>query len=412
MRPAQEGSEPVKHVASNLKPNITATNSDLRSLCERLASNGRFAFDTEFIMEDGFESDVCLIQAATESEVALIDPLAELDTAPFWELVADPAVEVILHAGTEDLALCHQLTGQLPANVFDVQVAAGLVGRDYPLSLRRLVQGMLRVRLHKSQTLTDWRRRPLSEAQQTYAVEDVAFIPAVYHGLHSKLDKLQRLDWARQEFARFEELTTYEPPKQTQIQRLKGAGSLKPRSLAVASELLEERASLASDYNRPVRAVLKDHLLVEIARHRWTNPQQIRSLRGLHLRRAAFQRLADAVKRGMQVPEEQCPLPPSNIEDTPEEIILTALMTAVLRGFCHTNRLAFPLLATKQQIRERIHAHTRSGPDPSVLSTGWRADACGQLIDDVLSGHTVLRVNETNGKTELQLLPHTPAPSA
>ena len=382
----------MRHAAANLEPQIITTEAQLHSLCDGLAQAGCFAFDTEFIMEDAYHSAVCLIQTATETGVALIDPLAGLNTNLFWDLIADPSIEVILHAGAEDLALCQQLTGKPPANIFDVQIAAGLVSRDYPLSLARLIQTMLGVRLHKSQTLTDWRRRPLTEAQRIYAVEDVAYLPALHHLLTERLAKANRLDWAREEFARFESPGVYDPPLKTRLFRLKGAGSLDQEGLAIASELLEVRERLAQKYNRPARAVLRDHLLLEIARHRWTLPREIRSLRGLHLRASAIEQLAKAVKRGRALPRDRWPVLPVAVERTPEEVALAILLTAVLRDFCRAHGIAFALTASKRSIEQLVHAYTRSEADTSPLSRGWRARVAGPVLGDVLQGRASIRV--------------------
>ncbi|MHC4236427.1 MAG: ribonuclease D, partial [Planctomycetota bacterium] len=384
-------------------PQIITTDAQLHSLCDRLAQAGCFAFDTEFIMEAAYQSIVCLIQTATHSEVTLIDPLSGLNTEPFWDLVTDPSVEVVLHAAAEDLALCQQVTGKTPANVFDVQVAAGLVSRDYPLSLGRLVQSMLGVRLHKTQTLTDWRRRPLTDAQRMYAVEDVAYLPAIHRLLVERLQEDDRLDWAREEFARFESPATYEPPKQDRLRRLKGTGSLDRRGLAVASELLEVRDRLAQEYNRPARAVLRDHLLIEIARHRWTLPQKIRSLRGLHLRATAIEQLAEAVKRGSALPREQWPVPPVATERSPREVVLATLVTAVLRDACLAHEISFGLTANKQSVEQLVHANTRSTADVSPLSRGWRASLLGPMLSDVLHGRAVIRVMGDGRDTRLEV---------
>jgi ribonuclease D len=393
----------VKRATDRPRPAAVTTDTQLRSACDRLASEGCFAFDTEFIMEDGYETTVCLIQAASESQVLLIDPLAGVDTRPFWELVADPAIQVVLHAGMEDLALCRQLIGKTPANVFDVQVAAGLVGRDYPLSLTRLVHKYVGVRLRKTQTLTDWRRRPLTEAQQAYAVDDVAYIPAVHRTLIEKLKQQGRLDWAVEEFARFEVPQTYEPPKEIRLIRLKGIGSLDPEGLAVASELIEIREKLARNFDRPARAVLRDHLLVEIARHRWTRADQIKSLRGLNLRARAVEELARAVKRGLAVPREQCPTMPESAEDTPKELVLISLLTAVLRDFCLARNIAFALMTTKQAIRQLVHSYTRGHPDASPLSRGWRAEAAGEMLLDVLQGQAAITVTGSHCRPKLKI---------
>ncbi len=400
----------MKHVADNLEPHIVCEAADLDALCERIRRAGRFAFDTEFIMEDGYDTLVCLLQLATESEVALVDPLAGLDTRGVWDLVADPAVEVIVHAGAEDLALCYQLTGQVPANVFDVQLANGLVTCDYPISLARLVRAVTRVRLHKSQTLTDWKRRPLTDAQLRYAVEDVAYLPAVRRWLHKRLDTAGRIPWAREEFARFELPATYQPSAQGRMMRVKGAGALDPQRLAIVSELLEVRDQLARKFNRPPRALLRDHLLVEIARHRWTQPDQLRSLRGLHLRSTALADLTEAVKRGLRRPVEQCPVPAPVVEDTPEEVALAGLLTAVLRDLCQKEQIAFALLTTKQGVRELLQSRTRNGPEISPLQRGWRAEATGDVIRRVLDGRTCVGVTGTGSSTHLTLIPRPDEP--
>lgn len=386
------------------QPRLLTDPVELRAVCEQIASAGRFAFDTEFIMETGYETKVCLMQVTAGDDVVLVDPQAGLDTLPVWELVADPDIEVIVHAGMEDLALCFQFTGRVPRRVFDVQIAAGFVTGDYPLSLARLVRRLLRVRLHKSQTLTNWQQRPLSTEQLRYAVEDVAHLPAVRDVLIQKLEKTERVEWAKQEFARFEDQAVYEPSEETRVFKLKGSGSLAGEQLSVAAALLEARERLAQEYNRPARAVLRDHILVEIARHRWTDVEQIRSLRSVHLRQSSLRVLAEAVAKGLARPQEEWPAAPVNIEDTPEEHALLSLITAVLREYSRSSGVAFPLLASKQTIRSLIHAHTRNLPAKSPLSSGWRREATGEMIQGLLEGRLAVTVTGERSKTRLAVV--------
>jgi len=392
-------------LTADLQPNLVTTDSELLHVCERLAAAGCFAFDTEFIMEDAYRSQVCLIQTATDTEVALIDPLAGLDSTPFWNLVADPSFEVVVHAGAEDFGLCLQALGKPPSNVFDVQIAAGLVTCDYPLSLARLARNLLSVRLHKSQTLTDWRKRPLSPAQRRYASEDVVHIPAIHKWLKQRLAALGRTDWAREEFARFESVETYQPPKQDRVLRVKGAGSLDRAGLAILSELLDAREQLAEEYNRPVRAILRDHLLIELARHRWTEPEEIRALRGLHLRSSSIQRIAAAVKRALARPQEQWPALRRTVEPPPEEPGLVALLTAVLRDYCLANDLAFSWVATKEAIQQLVRAHLVDGQDVSPLVRGWRSRAIAPMLRAVLAGQLAVRVVGEGGRVRLAVNP-------
>jgi len=408
---------------SHPEPIIRA--AELGELCAALAKLGRFAFDTEFVAEDSRRPHVCLIQVAHDNAVSLIDALGELDTAVFWQLVADPAVEKIVHAGAEDLALCWHAIGQPAANIFDLQIAAGFAGMDYPLSLANLVRMCAGARLHKSQTLTDWRRRPLDPVQLDYAVEDVVHLPAIHASLVKKLDALGRRGWCREECD-----ALCEPPIITDVEqklrRLKGAGSLSPRELAIADALLDERERLSEEYDRPLRAVLKDHLLVELARRGWTDIRKMRTLRGLGLRDSALQRLADAINRARQLPNDKLPVL-NNDEDSPDEVMLTALLTAILRDFSSKSGIAFGLLANKQAIKAIVRKYTRPTQEretregeapaeplgqsrrvltpvhvgeaplephanPGPLATGWRQQALGDLLDRILTGDASVRV--------------------
>src|SRR3954447_8433377 len=144
---------------------LITTEHQLAELVEHIRERGRFAFDTEFVSEETFEPVLCLIQVATRDRLAVIDPLAVHDLSPFWDLVIDPTIEVVMHAASEDLRICRFKTGTVPRRVYDVQIAAGLVGFGYPLSLVNLIGQALRVTVSGGETRTDWRRRPLSPAQ-------------------------------------------------------------------------------------------------------------------------------------------------------------------------------------------------------------------------------------------------------
>lgn len=383
-------------------PVEVVTNAEqLDATCALLRIAGRFAFDTEFIKEDRFEPVVCLIQLATEDRVVLVDPLSEkLDISPLWRLLVDPNLDVIVHAGAEDLGLCHRYGGALPARLFDVQIAAGLVGYDYPLSLARLVRGVIGIRLHKSQTLTDWQLRPLSPTQQRYAVEDVAYLPAIARAFEARLAKLSRREWAEEEFARLTKTAAAHQTDDTAtLARIKGSGSLDARGLAIMRELVAERYALAERLNRPPRAVLKDHLLVEIARRGWNRPQDIRALRGISLNDRSIRQLVDAVTRALALPPDQCPVPDEPVEETPEESVVIALATAVLRGWCLENQLAYPLLTNKQDIRSAVLAHVRGQPPSHLppLMSGWRRQVLGPVLDRLMSGSCAVRLKPAKG---------------
>lgn len=388
------------------EPELLESQEQVVELCARCRAEGRFAFDTEFVMEDRYETEVCLIQIATQDRVTLIDPFKKLDLRAVWDLVSDDKVETVVHSGQEDLALSFQHTGQVPQRVWDVQIAAGLAGYDYPLSLQKLVQALLHIRLHKSKTLTDWRKRPLTASQILYAAEDVCHLLAVRDKLYGRLKELGRTDWAKEEFRGFEHETVYKRAQEDRLFRIKGAGSLHGVQLAILQQLLDWRDSMAQSRNRPARTIIKDHILIEIARHGPATYADLRELRGLNLSDKDIHGLARMVKAAAALPAEQWPAQPPRDTESPSETVLIALLTAVLRSFCARHELAYGLVATKQMIRDLIrHRASKAARDSAAveLMHGWRGKSVGRMLHEILSGQRVLRVTTQNGEMGLDV---------
>ena len=374
--------------------------NEVEELCARCRSEGRLAFDTEFVMEDRYESELCLLQIATQGSVVVIDPFLDLDLSQVWALVADEGIETIVHAGQEDLAIASRCAGRVPRRVFDTQIAAGLVGMDYPISLQRLVQAALHIRLHKSKTLTDWRKRPLTDSQIQYAAEDVMCLLEVHSQLLDKLEGLDRIEWAREEFERFEEPTTYRRAEEDKLMRLKGTGTMNGAELVVVRELLAWREEAAKQLNRPARAVLKDHLLVEIARHGLSGPAEISDLRGLNLGNRHVRAVGEVVAKAGEIPSSEWPTPKPRQVESPRDAALTALATAVIRSYCIEYTLAYGLVATQKSIRELIQHCTLKGSGDATgieLLTGWRGRSVGAMLADVLAGRRTVCVEKLNG---------------
>lgn len=396
--------------SNNPEPELLTSQDEIEALCRQVHEQGTFAFDTEFVMEDRYASEVCLVQVATRDRIALIDPFLDVELAPLWQLVCDPDVETVVHAGMEDLALAVRQTKAAPRNVFDLQIAAGLIGPDYPISLQRLVRAQLGVRLHKAKTLTDWRRRPLSDSQLVYGSEDVAHLLAVRDKLAHRLERRNRMDWAMEEMSRLEDITLYDREEEELLMRIKGVGSLEPQQLAVAHEVFRWRDKTAMRVNRPARTVVKDHLLVEIARHGLATTAEIRDLRGMNLSQRDMGELAKVVSAALRIPEEDWPKPRKmNVHETPEEQVMTTLVTAVLRSYCERNDVAYSLAATKRSIQALVRRESRGRDNtPSNgadLLSGWRADTVGQLADDILAGRRSMRVTQVKGKPVIKFSP-------
>ena len=387
-------------------PEIVTTDRALEALCARIVEAGRFAFDTEFVAEESYQPTVCLIQIALDGHCALIDPMAGLDATPLWNLVADPAIETLVHAGSEDLALCRQAVGRPPANVFDIQIAGGFVGWGYPTSLARIVRLTAKTTLHKSQTLTDWRKRPLSPEQVRYAVEDVVHLPKAHRLLTARLAELGRSAWVAEECARLCAATLPADDPQVKLRRLKGSGSLTARELAVADAIMAERDILAREYDRPARTILKDHLLVELARRGWTDIKKMRTLRGINVSDAGLRRMAAAIERAKLTPVEELP-EVTAVEEDPVEDILGTLASAVLKDYCRREGVAYSLLTNKAELRAVVarHADPKAETKPSMLDVGWRRAAVGGLLNEVLSGTARLRIRREKGELGLYVEP-------
>jgi ribonuclease D len=376
-------------------PPLIATPSDLRELVLHLRAAGRFAFDTEFVSEETFEPVLCLVQVATRDRLAVIDTLAVPDISPFWEVVNDPAAEVVMHAASEDLRICRFQTGRVPARVYDVQIAAGLVGFGYPLSLGNLINQMLRVTLAGGETRTDWRRRPLSPGQLRYALDDVRYLLDIADLLGRQLAALGRTAWAEAEFVEFV-AAIRDRVEEERWRRLPGLHQLNRRGLEAARRLSEWRFDEARRANRPVRQVLRDDLLIVIAKRQ---PETLRDLEALrdfnrpHLR-AKSREILDAVAEAQRVPQEQLPEAAERYDEGPGLAMVVNLLSAALARCCCQHKVALGLVGSAQDLKDLIRWHGQGRPEPRrpALAQGWRDEVCGETLLDVLSGRRALRV--------------------
>ncbi len=249
------------------------------------------------------------------------------------------------------------------------------------------------------------RKRPLSDSQIRYAADDVAYLVAVRDKLHAQLKSRRRLSWAKEEFARFEDLTLYRRAEEEKLRRVKGSGTLDGRELAIVQELLHWREQTARKLNRPARVVLKDHLLVEIGRHRFTSPGEVRDLRGINLSLKSIKELCAVVRETLALPPDKWPAKPKTRRpDKPEEAALVSLVTAVIRSYCMEHQIAYSLAATKGAIQDLVHALAADqvdGPESPVLLNGWRGRTIGGVVKDVLAGRKNLQVSKHDGKYQL-----------
>jgi ribonuclease D len=387
---------------------LIETAEGLRDLVAHVRESGRFAFDTEFVSEETFEPVLCLIQVATASRLAVVDPLQIRDLGPFWDAVVDPSLEVVMHAAGEDLRICRMKAGVVPRRVFDVQIAAGLVGFGYPLSLSNLTYQALRISLLGGETRTDWRRRPLSEAQLRYALEDVRHLLDLADKLGADLEKLGRAAWAEDEFATFLHGIEHRS-EESRWRKLSGLHMLNRRGLETARRLSEWRVEDARRANRPLRSVLRDDLLVAIAKRQPANRRDLEALRDFNrpnlLSRA--NEILGAIAAAQEVPAENLPEPAEKHDDLPGMAMVVSLLTASLSQAAAQGKVAMGLVGGASDLKDLVRWYL-DGLDqarlPDLLQ-GWRRELCGNILLDVLSGKRALRIVDPEAEVPVALDP-------
>jgi len=376
---------------------------DPAALADAARAAGRIGLDTEFMSEGRYRALLCLVGVVVPDPagsgtplVALVDPLAGgLDPAPLASVLADPEVEVVVHAGRQDVALLRRVWGTEIRGIFDTQVAAGFAGFGAQTGYGGLLADALGLRVAKSASFTRWDVRPLTPEQVAYAREDVAHLLALADALRRRLVASGRLEWALEECRRLEGASDERDPE-TAYQRLPRVASLGPAARAIARELAAWRERTASAEDRPVGTVLADTPLVEVAKRRPVGLPGLEKIRGIQpstLRRRGDAILA-AVARGMAAD----PLPADNgerLDSTPADVPVTALAEALVRARALDAGLAYELVAGRAELAQIVSAARRAGaPEPAVRTLqGWRRDLVGTELLDLLAGHRSLAVD-------------------
>jgi ribonuclease D len=391
-----------------LPEQIIARPSDLPACLDHIRAASHVGLDTEFVGEESYRPELCLVQVATAEQLFLIDPLGCGPLDEFWELLLDPARVVIVHAGREEVRMCRFAVGRAPANVADVQVAAALVGFSYPIGYAGLVHELLGARAHKGETLTDWRRRPLTMAQMKYAFDDVRYLLPLWQKLSEQLRRLKRGAWAVEEFKAFVRRAVADNPSLEKWRKLKGIGNLDRRELAIVREVYSWREEFAARLNRPPRVLLRDDLIAEIARRAPERSDDLLALRGLP--RGEAEAIVVAVRRALAVPAADLPAATERENDLPHVAMLSSLLSVVLGELCARLRLAPNLVATSADLKALVRSRQPGGRPAaaSQLSSGWRADAIRPHLEAVLAGATVLRVTDPTSATPITVYPWQP----
>jgi ribonuclease D len=378
-------------------PTPITTTEELARFCAPLATVDYVTVDTEFMRETTYWPKVCLIQIAGPDEARVIDPLAEgLSLEPLLELLRNRNVLKVFHAARQDLEIFYKLMGEVPAPLFDSQVAAMVCGFGDQVSYEQLVSKLTGAQVDKSSRFTDWARRPLTEKQVLYALGDVTYLRKIYEKLNAKLVKTGRADWLREEMALLADPETYETPPDNAWRRLKPR-TAKGEYLAVLQAAAAWREVEARHRDIPRQRIVRDETLMEIASHPPKSADDLERMRGLSKGFAEGkmgQGLLAAISAKLASPKDTWPVLERE-PDLPRGIgPLVELLKVLLKLKCDDHDVAQKLLANSSDL-DRIAADDNANV-PAMQ--GWRRELFGEDALRLKRGEIALAVQGTRIK--------------
>lgn len=374
------------------------TTEDLRSFCDKAKGQAYVTVDTEFLRERTYYSKLCLIQLALPGrdtdDAVLVDPLVDgLSLDPLMDLFRDETIVKVFHAARQDLEIFFIDHGVIPQPLFDTQVAAMVCGFGEQVGYETLVKRIAKQQLDKSSRFTDWSRRPLTEAQKTYALADVTHLRQIYEFLNKKIEDSGRVRWVQEEIAILSDPDTYVTRPRDAWKRVK-TRSNSARFVAIVQELAAFREEFAQNRNVPRNRVYKDDALVELASTKPSNMGDLGRSR-LLLREARKGDIADgilaAVKAGLERPNDSLPVLPREKDKLQVNPALADLLRVLLKAKTESSGVASKLIATTSDL-DQIAAGER---DVAALS-GWRREVFGEDALRLCNGEVALAAKGKN----------------
>jgi ribonuclease D len=355
---------------------ITST-SMLAAFCERAAKYDFVTVDTEFLRETTYWPKLCLLQAATVDEAILVDPLADgLSLKPFFALLANENVTKVFHAARQDIEIFVKLTGEVPKNIFDTQIAASVCGYGDSISYDNLVRSIANVELDKSSRFTDWSARPLSEKQRVYALADVTHLRDIYEVLQERVKETRRGDWVDDELAVLRSIDTYVVRPEQAWERLK-TKLHRPRDIAALKLLAAWRERRAQDTDQPRNRVLKDDALIELAMQRPTTPEGFEKLRAVQRgfgRSSAAAEIIALINDVEALPKSALPPAPDRYRGPSPKGAVGDLVRVLLKAVAEEHGVAARILATSDDIDALVLDDEADVP----ALKGWRRKLFGE----------------------------------
>ncbi len=364
----------------------------LEAFVERARASSVLAIDTEFLREKTYYARLCLLQLATDEEVAIVDPFAVNDLHVLVPLLADRDIVKLFHAGGQDLEILYREVGMLPEPIFDTQVAAALLGHTQQIGYGALVHSVCGVNLKKVDSYTDWSRRPLSDSQLEYAADDVVYLPGIYREMCAMLDARGRREWLAPDFAELSDPARYEADPRQRFRRLKRVSSLSRRQLSAAREVAAWREEEAARRDVPRKWVITDEQIVEACKREARSIDELFMVRGMRekLPTRDARTVAALLRKGLDEPQDRWPVLDRASKSEPNVDAQLDLMEAVVRLRARENGIAMQTLASRDDLARLARGYTE---EVDVLR-GWRRAMVGEELLDLLAGRLALSLGE------------------
>ena len=376
------------------------TDQGLADFCDHLNSSPVLAIDTEFVRERTYYHKLGLIQVSDGTHFAAIDPIHISNLEPFLNLVRNQSTVKVFHAARQDLEILHRLCDGLIQPVFDTQIAASVVGWGSQISFAKIVNKVLGKKIDKSESYTDWCRRPLSERQIEYALDDVRLLFPVYENLKKVLKRLNREEWLQGEFIQLEDPDNFKAPNLKKLyMRIKNIRTLAPKNFAIICELVQWREKEAQVRDCLAKNIVRDESLLELARKAPIDSEGLSRIRGLHkneITRSKKNILA-AIQRGLNLPLDQIPkLPEFEMYKAPPGI--EEMLSALVQIRAEKLKIEPSVLADRKKINDFVKCFDQKlSLENHPLFCGWRKQAIGNQLYLALTGEMALAIGK-NGK--------------
>jgi ribonuclease D len=353
-------------------------------ICSRITANGRVAVDTEFVWERTYYPNLGIVQLAlNEKEAWLLDmPALAGKLDPLGEVLANPQIEKIIHDAKQDLTILRIATGFYPKNIFDTRLAAGFI--DQPATLSLLDSGSIFAGLtfDKGETRSNWLKRPLTEKQFQYALDDVLYLPLIRDEIMTRAEKLNHGEWLKEEMRIYDNPALYDDPDTEQVYtKVKGTGRLQRQELAVLLKLAAWREREARSRNRPRRHIISDELLINMAQHQPDDLDQLKD--NCQLSPKACQRygnkLLAVIKSGLQMSPGSYPESLKHARDAK----ITAQSRKILDLIAETgknNYIDATMIGTRKEVEKFLLRDNGDANSDSPLMQGWRYELVGEKI--------------------------------